>query len=135
MLDRPALDRFAGLAAERGAALALASEVAAKGPGQFTRSALCIAVVASPRSPAKVPEIEQILSAGALCLGLVNAAEAAGWGAAWITGWPAYDRPLLEEGLGLEPREFIAGFVHLGTPPGPPVERPRPAIDDVVSWA
>lgn len=135
VLGRAALDRLAALAARRGEALGLAPEVAAKGPGQFTRSALCVAVVASPKPSAKVPEIEQILSAGALCMNLVNAAEAAGWGAAWITGWPAFDRPLLEEGLGLAPGEFIAGFVHLGTPGPQPPDRPRPRLDRVVTRA
>lgn len=135
VLERAALDRLAARAEARGRELDLAPEVAAKGPGQFTRSALCVAVVASPRTSAKVPEIEQILSAGALCMSLLNAAQAAGWGAAWITGWPAFDRPLVEEGLGLSPAEFIAGFVHIGTPGALPPERPRPALDRVVTWA
>lgn len=135
VLNRAALDRVAALAARRGEALRLPPEVAAKGPGQFTRSAACVAVVASPRSSDKVPEIEQILSAGALCMNLVNAAEAAGWGAGWITGWPAHDRPFVEEALGLAPQEFIAGFVHLGTPAAAPPPRPRPALDRVVRHA
>lgn len=133
VLDRAGLDRLAGLAAARADALGLDPDMAAKGPGQFTRSALCVAVVASPKLSAKVPEIEQVLSAGALCMNLVNAAEAAGWGAAWISGWPAFDRSLVEEGLGLQPQEFIAGFIHLGTPTTRLTDRPRPALDRVVT--
>ena len=59
--------------------------------------------------------MEQALSAGAVALGLLNAALAAGWGASWLTGWPAYDRTLVEGELGLAPEEWIAGFVYIGS--------------------
>ena len=40
------------------------------------------------------PGIEQTLSGARAALSLLNAALAAGWGASWMTGWAAYDRPL-----------------------------------------
>lgn len=133
--DRAALDRWAALAGARGQALGLDPEQIAKGQGQFARSALCVAVVASPGPTDRIPEIEQTLSAGALCLGLVNAAEAAGFGASWITGWPAHDRGFGEAALALAPREWVAGFVHMGQITVTPPDRPRPDLARIVTWA
>ena len=94
-----------------------------KGASPFEEAPLSVAIVVVPRETDKIPAIEQTLSAGAVCLGLVNAALAAGWGAAWLTGWPAYDADLLADALGLAPGEWIAGFVHLGT-----CDAPRPTV-------
>jgi nitroreductase len=91
-------------------------------------------IIAAPVASAKVPEIEQVLSAGAVCLSLLNAALAAGWGANWLTGWPAYDRGFVEDGLGLTSGEFIAGFMHIGTESTVPTDRPRPDIDVIARW-
>ena len=71
---------------------------------------MAVAVVGSPKPSDKIPAREQMLSAGAVALGLVNAALAAGWGASWMTGWAAYDRPLVEGVLGLAPDEWIVGL-------------------------
>ena len=60
-----------------------------------------------------------MLSAGAAAMSLVLAAYALGYGANWITEWYAYDRGVLDA-LGLAPHERIAGFIHIGRPPGPP---------------
>ena len=103
-----------------------------KGALAFEQAPVVVAVVSSPKESEKIPAIEQTLSAGAVALGLVNAALAEGWGAAWITGWPAYDRPLLEETLGLAPQEWIAGFVALGTGTVPS-DRPRPDVAALVT--
>jgi nitroreductase len=135
VLARPALLRLGALAAARAAALSLDSEQAAKGRAPFDIAHLAVAVVASPKPSAKIPPIEQMLSAGAVCLGLVNAATSAGWGACWLTGWPAHDRGFVEAGLGLRSEESLAGFVHIGTPLvtlGP--DRPRPDLAAVTAW-
>lgn len=127
----------AGLARFAGAIRARAAETgqdADKGAGAFEEAPLVVAVVAVPRDAPKIPEIERTLSAGALCLGLVNAALASGWGAAWLTGWPAYDAGLREAALGLVPGEWIAGFVHIGSCDTPPPERPRPDVPALVTW-
>jgi nitroreductase len=81
----------------------------------------------------KIPEWEQILSAGAVCMNLIIAAQAMGYGANWITDWYAYD-PQAQALLGLEPGERVAGFVHLGTPAEPPAERVRPDLDAITAW-
>ena len=70
----------------------------------------------------------------AVCLALLNAALASGWGANWLSGWIAEDRPFLEETLGLAPQERIAGFLHIGTESSAPPERPRPDLDAITAW-
>jgi nitroreductase len=105
-----------------------------KGASAFEEAPLAVAVIAVPRDSAKIPAIEQTLSAGACCLALVNAALAAGWGACWLTGWPAYDAELLAEALGLGPGERVAGFVHIGTSDAAPPDRPRPDVAALVTW-
>lgn len=123
---------LARVAAAIRARAAASGQDADKGATLYERVPLVVAVVASPKESPKIPAIEQTLSAGAVALGLVNAALAEGWGAAWITGWPAYDRPLLEETLGLAPQEWIAGFVALGTGTVPS-DRPRPDVAALVT--
>ena len=120
VLERAACARLAKLTATRGAEAGLDAEK--------------VAVIASPVEAEKVPEVEQILSAGAVCLALVNAALASGWGANWLTGWMALDRGFLTEGLTLEAHEFVAGFIHLGTETALPPERPRPDLDRITTW-
>jgi nitroreductase len=134
VLERAALDRLAALATARAAALGYDPDRAAKGISQFADSPLCVAVISSPGSVEKVPAIEQTLSAGCVALSLVNAALAAGWGAAWLTGWPAYDRGFLEGGLGLAAPESLVGFVHIGSESATPPERPRPDLAARVTW-
>ena len=135
VLERAGLDRLADLTQERARTLGYDDEKTEKGRGQFTRSPLCVAVVETRRSIEKVPALEQTYSAGAVCLSLVNAALASGWGASWITGLPAHDAELAASALGLGPDERVAGFIHIGTPSAAPPERPRPDLGVSVTWA
>ncbi len=134
VLERPAMARLAGLAEARARALGLEDEKIAKGRGQFDAGHLAVVVVASPKPSEKIPQIEQTLSAGAVCLALVNAATAAGWGANWLSGWPSQDATFAAEGFGLAPQEFVAGIVHIGTPTVTPPDRPRPDIARLTTW-
>ena len=134
VLERAALDRLAAMAATHADRIGLAADSAAKGIAQFSESPLAVAVVHVPRPTEKVPEIEQTLSAGAACLSLLNAALASGWGASWLTGWPAQDAGFAARALGLRPGEWIAGFVHIGTEGAVPPERPRPDLDAITTW-
>lgn len=134
VLEPAALARLADLARTRGAELQLEPEKLTKISDMFLKAPLSVAVIASPKPSEKIPEIEQTLSAGAVCLALLNAALASGWGANWLTGWTAFDRPFLTEGLGLGPNEFVAGFIHLGTETSTPPDRPRPDINAITSW-
>ncbi|WP_432635682.1 nitroreductase family protein [Albidovulum sp.] len=134
VLERPALQRLAQAARERGAELAMDPERIAKGVAQFADAHLAIVVIKVPRDTAKVPEIEQTLSAGAACLSLVNAALASGWGAAWLTGWHVHDPEFATRALGLAPGEWVAGVIHVGTETSAPPDRPRPDLDGVTTW-
>lgn len=107
-------------------------ETAVKKLAKLTAAPLTIAVVSRPVAGHKVPIWEQELSAGAVCMNLLTAAEAMGFGAVWITDWYAYDAAAASE-LGVRPGERIAGFVHLGTPDAPRLERERPDPDALVS--
>ena len=129
VIDAAALPRIAEAARDRGREAGRPEDQIAKAQGQFGGSPLAVVVVASPKVSEKVPGIEQTLSAGAVCMGLVNAATAAGWGACWLTGWIAHDRGFVEGTLGLAPQEFVAGIVHIGTPTATPPDRPRPDVD------
>lgn len=127
----------AGLAGFAAAVRARAPEAGQdpdKGALAFEQAPMAVAVVFSPKPSEKIPEIEQLLSAGAVAVSLVNAGLAAGWGASWMTGWTAYDRPLLEGALGLSPAETLVGFVYLGTCAVAVPDRPRPDLAALVSW-
>ena len=134
VLEKAALTRLAALVVELGAGKDLPEEKLEKARRQFSDADLAIAVVASPVPSEKVPEVEQILSAGAVCLALLNGALASGWGANWLTGWMALDREFLQRGLGLESHEFVAGFIHVGTETIAPPERPRPDVAAKTQW-
>lgn len=134
VLEKQALARLAALAGTRGEAMGLDPDRIAKGVLQFADADLAVAVVHVPRPTEKVPEIEQILSAGAVCLTLVNAALASGWGASWLTGWHVHDREFCREGLDLDDGEWVAGLVHIGTETNAPPERPRPDVPAITTW-
>src|ERR1700750_138859 len=92
---------------------------------RLARAPLVIAVVSRAAPHVKIPEWEQVLSAGAAAMNLVLAAHALGYAASWITEWYAYDLRVLEA-LGLDRHERIVGFVHIGHTAAPPPDRPRP---------
>lgn len=134
VLQGAALARMAALTETRGTALGQAAEKIAKAKAAFADAGCVVAVIAAPKASDKIPAYEQDLSAGAACLGLVNAALASGWGANWLTGFVAHDASFGIEGLGLAPTERVAGFIHLGTETVAPPERPRPDITALTQW-
>ena len=134
VLTRPDMVRLADLAEARAREMGADAEKIDKGRGQFDRGSVAVVVISSPKDAAKVPLAEQVLSAGALCLGLVNAALAAGWGANWLSGWTAHDPSFAAQAFGCTPNETIAGIVHIGTPGAAAPERPRPDLARVVQW-
>ena len=134
VLTRPALVRLAAAIPLTGARLGQSEEAVAKMTAQFAEAHLAVVVVASPKPSEKIPAIEQTLSAGAVCLALLNAALAAGWGANWLTGWAVHDRQFAAGELGLAPEEFVAGVIHIGTGTVAPADRPRPDLARVATW-
>jgi nitroreductase len=99
---------------------------------RFAHAPLVIAVVSRVVPHVKIPDWEQVLSAGAVCMNLLNAATFLGYGASRLTGWAAFDRRVLDA-LGLKPDERIAGFVHIGTAKETPADRDRPSLDAIVT--
>ncbi len=100
--------------------------------GWFKRAPTCVMVVSSPRPSPKVPEWEQILSAGAVCFNLILAAHALGYAGNWLTEWPAFDERA-RAALGLTGEERVAGFVYLGTPSQGGAERVRADVSSRIS--
>jgi nitroreductase len=124
---------------ERLAAIAVARDPHApaaaleKDRGRFTRAPLVLIVAARIVPAHKVPEQEQLLSAGCAAFNLLHAAHALGFGAQWITGWPAYDRAAAAV-MGLSDDEVVVGFIHVGTAHGdrdPPKPRPEPKLAEL----
>jgi nitroreductase len=99
---------------------------------RLTDAPLVIGVVSFTRPHPKVPAFEQELSAGASAMNIVTAATALGYGAAWLTGWFAFDRDVLD-GLGLKADEKLAGFIHIGKPTRPNEDRPRPQLSEITT--
>jgi nitroreductase len=100
--------------------------------GRLARAPLVVAVVSRAAPHVKIPEWEQILSAGAAATSLVMAAYAHGFAASWLTEWYAYDRRVLDA-LGVRAEERIAGFIHIGRQAKPVEDRPRPPLEAIVT--
>jgi nitroreductase len=96
---------------------------------RFAHAPTVLAVIARLGPDEKIPESERFSTASCVCFALLQAAQACGYGAQWLTGWPAYD-PVVQRLLGLGADERIAGFIHVGTPrlDAPERERPDPAV-------
>jgi nitroreductase len=134
VIDRAAMARLAEVAQTRGEALGLPEDQITKGRAQFDDGNLAVIVVEVQKPSDKIPALEQTYSAGAVCLSLLNAALASGWGANWLSGWPSHDRGFMAAGLNLADHERIAGIIHIGTASVTPPERPRPDIESITTW-
>lgn len=128
-------ERMAALLAERRLQLEpdVSTEALAKDRQRFLFAPVIVTVIASPTSPHKVPQHEQIASAAAVCMQLLNAAHAQGLAAQWLTAWAATD-PQIMQALGLHGAEQIIGFIHLGHSSQPPTERERPTLASKLSY-
>lgn len=119
---------------------------------RFQRAPLVLAVLSTPVPDTK-PLWEQQLSAGAVCMNILHAAHALGYGGKWLTEWVAYDaeiiaalmnaslnsplagestRPLSASVGGNKANVAIAGFLYLGSKTTTPDDRERPALADIV---
>lgn len=92
---------------------------------RFACAPLVVAVISSITDTSRIPEQEQLLSGGCVCFALLQAAQALGYGAQWLTGWAAYDATIAQA-LGLAGHERLLGFIHIGTPTATAPERARP---------
>ena len=113
VIEGAAMARLADLAETRARALELGEDDVAKARSQFDQGHLAVVVVEVQKPSEKIPPLEQTYSAGAVCLALLNAALATGWGANWLTGWVAHDSEFRTKGLGLAPGERACLFHRL----------------------
>ncbi|MFT4632828.1 MAG: nitroreductase [Candidatus Azotimanducaceae bacterium] len=99
------------------------------------RAPLIVVVIAVLTEHAKVPELEQLLSAGAAAQNMLVAAHAMGLGAIWRTGGMSY-HPAVRQGLGLDEHERLLGFLYIGQIEGKTRLIPSLPIETfVTAWA
>lgn len=99
------------------------------------RAPMVIAVIAKVTPDiAKVPKVEQIISAGCAAHGILLAAHALGLGAMWRSGKYAFDS-VVRKGMGLDKKDEVVAFIYLGSLAGR--HKPIPehnAADFVERW-
>lgn len=107
--------------------------VITKDRDRYNFAPLIVAVVARVQPHhAKVPEQEQVISAGIVAYNLLLGAQALGFGAQILTGWAAYDAEAAAL-FGLGDGERIVAFVHIGTAREQVPERGRPDVASLVN--
>lgn len=117
VIENDGLDRFGHLMVDSQRELGeVDDELAAKLAKKPHRAPMIVAVICNPKEHPKVPEIEQMLSAGAAAQLLVTAAHAMGYGAMWRSGSLMFTETMAA-GLGLAEQESVVGFIYLGTSP------------------
>jgi len=79
------------------------------------RAPMIMTVVASISEHPKVPEVEQLITAGCAAHAIQLAAFAQGLGAMWRSGSMMFDERV-KRSLGLTTNETIVGFLYLGQP-------------------
>ena len=95
-----------------------------------------VALLSTPIMASKIPLAEQIFSAGAAAMQLLNAAHAHGFVGNWLTGWPAQNHDVLAALGGTPGQDSVTGFFFIGTAAKPLEERPRPNLPEVTRyWA
>jgi nitroreductase len=100
----------------------------------FTVAPLVVIVVSRTEPSSRIPEWEQVLSAGAVCMNLITAAATLGYGSTWLTGWAAYNPAALKI-LDVQANERVAGIIPVGTAAGRPEDRTRPSLEKrVTRW-
>ena len=137
LIEGDSLDKFGELLVKAQLAQDPAASAAAmqKTRNKPLRAPAMIVAIASIKEHPKVPEIEQLISAGAAASNIVTAAFSLGLGAIWRTGTAAY-QPIIKQGLGLVAGEHIIGFIYLGTPAAKLKPAPDLAIEDFYkSWS
>ncbi len=138
VLDRQACVRLADVVGRSFADdnPAAPAEAITKCRHRFESAPMIVAVVcrAQPNDPRKpnIPEFEQLMTCGAVCMNLLHAAHAMGFGAVWLSGWTAYDERVLRA-AGLDASERLAGWIHVGTQTDARDDRERPDLGTIVS--
>jgi len=87
-----------------------------------------IIAVGTKITEGKIMEIEQVLSAGAAAMNILNAIHALGYAGKWVTGANCYD-PMVNKALGFNAPDRLVGLIYVGTEKMklPVMERPKPS--------
>ncbi|MBK9122434.1 MAG: nitroreductase [Chloroflexi bacterium] len=101
--------------------------------GRPARAPLLLIVSTRIENVQRIPRFEQLLSGAGVCLNAIHAANALGFFTTWITDWPSY-HPDVKAGLGIPESDEIIGLIYVGSALQPTDERPRPALEDIVSY-
>ena len=109
-------------------------ETLARESEKALRAPLIVVVAACVRSTPKVPDVEQIVSAGAAAQNILVAAHALGFGGFWRTGHPAYD-PEVKRALGLRPEDAIVALLYIGSVAMAAPLKPPDAAGVTVEWS
>jgi len=78
------------------------------------RAPLIIIVVASVKEDSIIPEIEQILSAGAAAQNILIASHSLGYSAIWRTGFLAFNKEV-SLSFGLDKNDIVIGYLYIGS--------------------
>ncbi|NHB88422.1 NAD(P)H nitroreductase [Photorhabdus tasmaniensis] len=109
------IDRFSQLLHQAAVDGHLGVEAEEKAKSAPYRAPLIIAVLAKVMENSKIPEWEQVVSAGCTVHAMQMAAVAQGFGGIWRTGsWT--DDDTVRTGLGCNEYDKVVGFLYLGTP-------------------
>ena len=119
---------------KRGKEVGIDSHKVEKSIVNLSKTPLIVTVICSPINDTKIPEIEQILSCGALCFNILNNFLANGWGANWLTGWMANDKELGRLAFNTSKNEFVAGYLYVGSFDESSTDRPRPKLEKKISY-
>ena len=98
------------------------------------RAPMLVVVICRYSEHPKVPQQEQVISAGCAAHAMLLAAEAQGYAGIWRTGSYAEDDLVYHE-LGLAENESIVGFLYFGSREGRAKPLPERRVEDFVqSW-
>lgn len=101
---------------------------------RFMRAGAIFAVLATPKEHPKIPIWEMELSAGAVAMNIVTAAQSLGYGAQWVSEWYSYNDRMIEALGGRIGTDKIAGFIYVGEKLQAPKERRRPETENVIGF-
>ena len=104
-----------------------------KEESKLLRAPLVIAVGALHNADIVLPDQEIISAGAAAAQNMLITATSLGYGSMWRTGDVAYD-PKVKRALGIEPQDFVIGFLYFGTvKDGLEPEPNEPEITSIVS--
>ncbi len=95
------------------------------------RPPLLLALIAAPQPDPRVPQAEQIASAGAALQSILLAAQALGYGAIILSGSRCQAAPV-RAALGVAAGEHLLGFISIGSIVDTPRLASRPELRDVL---